>query len=117
MSSTQPPNDEGADSIRDALTGVYNHQHFSETLTREIARAYRYKLPLTMVMADIDDLKRINDASGHPTGDKLIKAVAAILQSTSRVSDFVFRIGGDEFVLLLTCTSLQDALRFKERLR
>jgi diguanylate cyclase (GGDEF)-like protein len=88
-------------AIRDPLTGLYNRRFLSEVLEREIARSKRYGHPLTLVMADLDDFKAVNDRYGHLVGDAVLRRVAEVLQKSVRAGDFVFRYGGDEFVLVL----------------
>jgi diguanylate cyclase (GGDEF)-like protein len=101
----------------DALTGLYNRRFFAETLSRETARSDRYQQPLTMLILDVDHLKQVNDAHGHIAGDNVFKSLAAILRSTVRSVDFVFRYGGDEVCILLRCTNLEGGLCVRQRLR
>lgn len=88
-------------SARDYLTGALNRRTFDEVMGRELARAIRHLRPLSLVALDIDHFKKLNDAHGHEAGDVALKAVSDILRGTSRAEDFVFRIGGEEFALLL----------------
>jgi diguanylate cyclase (GGDEF)-like protein len=89
-------------AVRDGLTGLYNHRHFYERLGLEIARAQRSREPLSLLMIDLDDFKRINDRHGHPAGDRMLHAVAGVLtESTRRGIDFVARYGGDEFAVFM----------------
>ncbi len=88
-------------AIRDPLTELYNRRFLSEVLEREIERAKRYGHPLTLVMADVDDFKGVNDRYGHLVGDAALRRVGEVLQRSVRAGDYVFRYGGEEFVLLL----------------
>lgn len=87
-------------AIRDPLTGLYNRRFLVEVLTREIERAKRYGHPLALVMADVDDFKSVNDRYGHLVGDAALRRVAEVLQESVRAGDYVFRYGGEEFVLV-----------------
>ena len=103
--------------VRDGMTHLINHQHFLELLSQEISRAERYKHPLSLLMADIDLFKAINDDFGHPAGDRVIKAVAGCLQQEIRESDHVARYGGEEYAIILPDTPIQDAYIVAERIR
>jgi len=85
----------------DSLTGLANRRRFGETLRHELARARRDDTPLTLVLGDLDHLKRINDAFGHPTGDRAIQHVAEAFRRGRREVDLAARMGGEEFALLL----------------
>lgn len=103
---------------RDYLTGVWNRRAFNENLTREWARARRNGTSLSVIMADIDHFKTVNDSFGHLAGDACLVQVAETLRSQlSRPTDDVYRYGGEEFVLLLPDTSLAGALEVAERMR
>ncbi len=102
---------------KDAMTQLHNYKAFCEALNQEISRAARYKNNLSLVMADIDFFKSINDGFGHPAGDQVLKAVAQALQKGLRECDFVARYGGEEFAVILPETQLKDALLVAERLR
>jgi diguanylate cyclase (GGDEF)-like protein len=86
---------------RDALTGLYNRRRFEEDLGRMFAQAQRDKRRLTLLYFDLDDFKNINDNYGHPSGDKVLKAVAQTLTSQSRRNESLYRLGGDEFAILI----------------
>lgn len=104
-------------AIRDGLTGLYNYRHFWEMLAREIEVSRRYSHPLSLLFLDIDDFKTINDTLGHPQGDEVLKTLAAYLQNSARHADVVYRYGGEEFVVILPQTSLEQAGEVAERLR
>lgn len=87
--------------IRDPLTGLYNRHHFNDVIRRELANVRRYGVSLSVLLVDIDRFKEINDVKGHAVGDDVLKFVANYLTSCIRESDFVFRWGGDEFLVLL----------------
>ena len=105
-------------STQDGLTGLSNRRHFDETLGLEWRRAARSRLPLSLLIADIDYFKNFNDAHGHQTGDDLLRDVSAILRdSIHRAADLVARYGGEEFVVLLPETDEKDARRLADSLR
>jgi len=99
----------------DPLTGLANLRAFRARLEEEVKRARRYHTPLTCVMADMDNLKPVNDELGHAAGDRAIAAVAAVIREELRETDFGARYGGDEFVLLLPHTSAEEGRVFAER--
>jgi diguanylate cyclase (GGDEF)-like protein len=101
----------------DALTGLYNARFFSDVLTREVARAERHRVPLTMLMLDVDDFKQINDVYGHPVGNEVLKSLSRILQLAVRMTDFVFRCGGDEFGVVLPDTDVDGGFHVGEHIR
>lgn len=101
----------------DALTGIANRRHILETGSREFARARRYGHPLSVLMLDIDRFKTINDTWGHPTGDRVIQALAGVMLSLVRNQDSCGRFGGEEFAVILPETELAGAQVFAERLR
>ena len=103
-------------SIRDALTGLYNRRYLEETLDREIRRAERTGQPLGIVMFDIDLFKQFNDAFGHGAGDHLLRDIGALLRTLSRREDIACRYGGDEFVIALLGTTLEDARQRAEEI-
>lgn len=96
-------------AVRDSLTDLYNRRFFDEALDRELKQAARSKLPLSLVMLDIDDFKRFNDTFGHGCGDALLQAVGEILQKHVREGDIACRFGGDEFALILPGVSADVA--------
>ena len=104
-------------SNTDALTQLANRRRFSETLEQELARARRYKRPLSLVMLDVDHFKRLNDSYGHQAGDDVLKSIAGLLPTTLRAQDMVARFGGEEFAIVLPETPVQQARAVAERLR
>ena len=89
----------------DPLTGVLSRARFYELAERELVRARRSGLPISVAFLDVDGLKALNDGQGHAAGDEALKLVGAVLRSTVRAVDLVGRVGGDEFVLVLPDTS------------
>ena len=104
-------------AIRDPLTGLFNRRFLTETLERELARARRAKLPLAVVLLDVDHFKQVNDTSGHRAGDQLLRALAGLLTEQTRREDLVCRYGGEEFVVLMPGASLEAALARAEAWR
>lgn len=104
-------------AITDPLTGLFNRRYLEEKLSHELIRAKAYNRELSIVMADIDHFKRINDTYGHKVGDEVLKALALILKANIRGEDVVARYGGEEFVILLPNVSKYDAYRIAERIR
>ncbi len=101
----------------DALTGLLNHGAMQVRVREEIARARRDGTPLSYVIIDLDDFKRVNDVRGHQAGDELLRTVAGLLQAELRPYDQVARYGGDEFVLLLPGSDEATARAVAERVR
>ena len=91
-------------AITDPLTGCHNRRFFEEIERREIQRHRRYGSPLSIVFTDVKDFKRFNDTMGHEMGDRILTTIGAFLRRQVRESDYVIRWGGDEFLLLLTCS-------------
>lgn len=90
-------------SITDQLTNLYNRRHFDEVFKRELKKSKRKKTALSLILIDIDYFKKINDTLGHAYGDKVLQEVARYLKETcKRPNDFVFRVGGEEFMILIT---------------
>jgi diguanylate cyclase (GGDEF)-like protein len=109
-----------ADELRtlattDPLTGLLNRRAIENQIQRESVRARRYGLPLSLLMIDLDGLKRVNDLGGHSAGDRVLRTAAAAIRATLRASDFGGRWGGDEFVVLAPHTSRQAARQLAER--
>lgn len=107
---------EQENALQDALTGIPNRLAYEKRAMEECARWKRYKAPLTMIVADIDHFKRINDRYGHQAGDKVIKVIAQLLQKQLRDVDFVARYGGEEFVMLLPETDMEGVCNVAEKL-
>jgi len=103
--------------IRDAMTQLNNYQHFYEVLHKEIYRSVRYKSALSLILADIDNFKAVNDTYGHLAGDRALMAVADCLKRSLRESDHVARYGGEEFAIILPETPLEGAVTVAERIR
>jgi diguanylate cyclase (GGDEF)-like protein len=104
-------------SLTDPLTGLANRRKLLEIMQAEITQATRYKLPLSLIMLDLDNLKGINDTFGHAAGDEALRIVAQVLKLTSRQADLPARLGGDEFVLLLPHTPLSGAIQLSHTLK
>lgn len=103
--------------LTDPLTGTANRRHLDERMLLEFDRAHRYKNMLSVVIADLDHFKDINDSFGHNVGDDVLKAVAEVIRANIRTADFVARFGGEEFVLLLPETGREGAELLAERIR
>ena len=101
----------------DGLTGCLNYQSFQATLINEVERTERYRRPLSVVIADLDGFKAINDRYGHAAGDSALMSIASALRAGVRSADLVGRIGGDEFAILLPETLTTDARQLVERLQ
>ncbi|MDZ4726233.1 MAG: diguanylate cyclase [Leptospira sp.] len=104
-------------SIRDPLTGLYNRRYMEERIDQEFQRCKRHNRSVAIAMLDIDFFKKVNDSYGHDIGDIVIKRLAHELKSNLRKSDFLSRHGGEEFVVLLPETSVQNAHYVLEKIR
>lgn len=104
-------------ALVDSLTGLANRRLCTAALEKELARAERFQEPLTLVLADIDDFKRINDRWGHPTGDEVLQAFADRMRESVREIDLAGRWGGEEFALVLPGTDLEGGRQLAERIR
>jgi diguanylate cyclase (GGDEF)-like protein len=102
---------------RDPLTGFYNHRYLHERFGEEVVRAQRSRLPLSVLMLDVDDFKLVNDTFGHLFGDQVLAWTAEVIRSTLRASDIAARYGGDEFAILLPDTAAAAASLTAERIR
>ncbi len=101
----------------DRMTGLFIHHYFQERLTEEIKRSERTENPLTLLMADLDFFKDINDKYGHPQGDIILKGTANIIHQNIRSFDIPSRYGGEEFAIILADTDISAAAHIAERLR
>ena len=104
-------------ATRDSMTGLINYRRFIELLDQEIYRVRRYRQPATIVMADIDHFKTVNDTFGHQAGDRVLTCIAQTLRACVRASDVVARYGGEEFGFILPETDLSGSKVITERLR
>src|SRR4030095_9753215 len=100
----------------DPKTGAYNARFFHEILSRETARSQRYHASLSLLMMDLDNFKTINDTHGHVIGDKVLGQIARILQNCVRKIDLVFRVGGDEFGVVLPATTSEGAQHVADKI-
>jgi len=101
----------------DALTGAFNKRYFDETFGKEALRAQQTATPLSLVLFDIDHFKQVNDTYGHPAGDAVLKNVAGAVAAQLRDGDALFRVGGEEFALMLAATPLDLAVQAAEAVR
>jgi diguanylate cyclase (GGDEF)-like protein len=104
-------------AITDGLTNLYVQRYFKERVRDEVFRALEHKLPLCLMMIDVDNFKSYNDRYGHLVGDRVLKAVAQVLRETVRTVDLVARYGGEEFSVLLLKTPWSGAKIVAERIR
>lgn len=101
----------------DSLTELWNHGYFQYLLQAELEKAKITKTPLSLIMLDIDNFKTYNDMLGHQSGDKILKALAALIKNQSRKMDYVCRYGGEEFTIILPETEKKEAFLIAERIR
>jgi diguanylate cyclase (GGDEF)-like protein len=104
-------------SAHDALTGLYNQGYLSERVRTELAFARRHGVDLSVILVDVDHFKRVNDRHGHAAGDDVLQRLAGRLTQSVRAEDVVGRLGGEEFLVLLRATSVDDAVVVAERMR
>jgi diguanylate cyclase (GGDEF)-like protein len=104
-------------SMTDGLTGLYNRRSMDSLMQREVALSERHGHPLSLVMIDLDRFKLVNDEHGHAAGDHLLKSFADCVRITLRKTDLAFRFGGDEFVIALPQTPVDQARQVVEKLR
>ncbi len=103
--------------ITDPLTGIYNRRYYHEKIQKEMYKAKRYGLALSVIMTDIDFFKKINDTHGHDVGDEVLKHYTKIIQESLRESDTFCRIGGEEFIIILPHTNKEQAVKIADKLR
>jgi diguanylate cyclase (GGDEF)-like protein len=104
-------------AVTDELTGLFNHRRFQEVMSVEVERARRFDQPMSLIMLDIDNFKRVNDTYGHMQGDLVLREVARVLRESSREIDEPARYGGEEMAVALPQTDLEGAYQFAERVR
>ena len=104
-------------TFRDALTTVYNYRYLDRRLDEELRMARRFKTTLSVVYMDMDKFKSINDQSGHRAGNEILSQLGRFLKATSRATDLVGRMGGDEFLMILPNTDRNEAQIVSERIR
>jgi diguanylate cyclase (GGDEF)-like protein len=104
-------------SLRDGLTGLFNHTYFYQQIDLEVRRYVRYGALVSLALLDIDDFKEVNDAFGHREGDRILAAMGKALLRVARDSDICCRYGGDEFVVILPLTDVREAGLIAERLK
>jgi len=105
------------ESITDGLTGIKNRRYFEGRLHEEVAHSKRYKLPLSLILLDVDHFKSINDTYGHKAGDEVLKNLSSLIASMVRDSDVVARYGGEEIAIIAPSTPKNEAELLAERLR
>jgi diguanylate cyclase len=104
-------------AARDSLTNAFTRRHFDEMLAKHVKGAKNARPPLSLVMADLDHFKNINDRFGHPVGDEVLKNFSALLFANTKGRDCVARYGGEEFAIILPNTSLNDAAKLAAQIR
>jgi diguanylate cyclase (GGDEF)-like protein len=104
-------------AVTDGLTGLYNHRYLHEQLGQSVERSQRSKLPVAMLMIDVDHFKKFNDRNGHPAGDEALRTVARLIAEERRTVDVVARYGGEEFAVLLHDAGKTQAIEIAEKIR
>lgn len=104
-------------SHTDSITNLWNHGFFQDQLSREIESTRAHHHPLTLLILDIDDFKKLNDTCGHHNGDIVLREIAGILKESSRENDYACRYGGEEFAIILTQTTKEQGMVIAERIR
>ncbi len=96
-------------SLRDGLTGLFNHTYFYQQIDLEVRRYVRYNAAVSLILIDIDDFKIVNDTHGHPEGDRILAAMGRTIMRVSREADICCRYGGEEFAVILPMTAVKEA--------
>lgn len=104
-------------SIKDPLTGLYNRRFMEETLKRELSKATRDAVDLSLIMLDLDNFKKLNDIHGHSAGDAVLRSTASLIMKSIRATDVACRFGGEELIIILPDCSIEDALLRAESIR
>jgi two-component system cell cycle response regulator len=104
-------------SMRDGLTGLFNHTYFYQQIDMEVRRYVRYDTTVSLLLIDIDDFKKVNDTFGHQEGDRILASIGKKLASVARDSDICCRYGGEEFAVILPLTDIHIAVVIADRLR
>jgi len=104
-------------ALRDPLTGLYNRRYLSETLAREVARAKRERGCRSVIVCDVDQFKIIHDTYGHQVGDQFLVEIARLMKRCTRISDLIYRYGGEEFLVVLPGATLAIARQRAEEIR
>lgn len=108
----------GENLIKDYLTGVYNKRYIDQRFSKEAHRNLKESIPTTVIMTDIDSFKKVNDTYGHLIGDKILRDFAKLLNNNIREnSDWIGRYGGEEFIIVLNNTNLENGVKVAEKLR
>jgi len=102
---------------KDPLTGINNRAAMDSSLAREIEMARRHRMPLSLIVMDLDKFKSINDSYGHATGDEIIKTITKVVNGIIRKTDMLFRYGGEEFVVIMSNTGRDGSMLLAERIR
>ncbi len=106
-----------AEIVTDSLTGLFNHRYFQERMADELRRAARARMPVSLVLIDIDDFQRINEQHGHLAGDHVLAGLGTLMRTEARPRDVVCRVGGEEFAVIMPVTGSGDAVSLAESLR
>ena len=101
----------------DDMTSLHNRKSYTENIDKLLSQHKRYQTPFSCIMYDVDDFKQVNDIYGHKVGDKLLVEMSHLVKNLTRETDYVFRIGGEEFIVLLTETEINQAQFLAEKIR
>lgn len=104
-------------SLRDGLTGLFNHTYFYQQIDLEVKRFRRYATPVSLALIDVDDFKQVNDKYGHREGDRILAAMGKTLLRLARDSDICCRYGGEEFAVILPLTEIHETIDIANRMR